>query len=100
MEVIENQMAVQEARISQSRSRTPSQEIFKEFKPVVTVVDEVERTSLFEDFVSGEDSASEDSEVAQVQLPVKTPMPGQPQYFAQPLDARTLKTKEFVSKKV
>ena len=50
------------------------------------------RTSLFgvvED--ANADSASEDSSVVKVQQPMKTPMLGPPQYFAQSLDAHDTK---------
>ena len=84
MEVMENRMAVQEARMTPPRSRAPSQESVKELKTAASVVEVTERTSLLVDFVSSEDSASEDSAGVQVHLPLK--MPGQPQYFAQSLD--------------
>ena len=46
-----------------------------------------------------EDSISEDSSTVKVQ-PVKTPMPGQPQYFAPSVDVRTGKSREFVPKQM
>jgi hypothetical protein len=97
-------MAVQEARVSPSRtpprSRAPSQEIFKELKTGVKVLEVSERSSLLEDFGSLEDSTSEDS--AGVNLPVKTPVPGGPQFFARSLEADTRagKAKEFVPKQM
>jgi len=104
MEVMENRMAVQEARVSPSRtpprSRAPSQESVKELKTEVRVVEVSGRSSLIEDFGSLEDSTSEDS--AGVNLPVKTPVPGGPQFFARSLEADTRagKAKEFVPKQM
>ena len=70
-------MAVQEARVSPSRTppryRAPSQESVKELKTGVSVVEVSGRSSLIEDFGSLEDSTSEDS--AGVNLPVKTLVP-------------------------
>ena len=74
---MEGRMAIQEARMSPPRSRAPSQEIFKEPKTEVSVVEVSGRSSLLEDFGSLEDSTSEDSSVEKVK-PMKTPMPGQP----------------------
>ena len=93
-------MAIQEERVTPPRSRAPSREIFKELKTGVKVLEVSERSSLLEDFGSLEDSTSEDS--AGVNLPVKTPMPGGPQFFARSLEADTRagKTKEFVPKQM
>ena len=71
---MEDRMAIQEARMSPPRSRAPSQEILKESKTEVSVVEVSGRSSLIEDFGSLEDSTSEDSSVEKVK-PMKTPMP-------------------------
>jgi len=105
-DALENRMAVQEARVSPSRSpprsRVPSQEIFKELKTAASVVEVTDRTSLLVDFVSSEDSASEDSAGVQVHLPLKTPVPGGPQFFARSLEADTRagKAREYVPKQM